>query len=116
MASAKNAVIAGDYEKCAIGAAAPKNIFILKGLKQIKLNHDMVESYEVMNAETSKSATSAVGRGLVGNFLLGPIGIAAALSAKNKGTYVVAIQFKDGKKSLIELDDKKYKILMAALF
>ena len=34
MASAKNAVIAGDYEKCAIGAAAPKNIFILKGLKQ----------------------------------------------------------------------------------
>ncbi len=48
--------------------------------------------------------------------MLGPVGmLGGALSAKNKGIYQVAIQFVDGKRSLLELDDKTYKGLMKAI-
>ena len=52
----------------------------------------------------------------VGAFFLGPIGLAAGLSAKSKGIHTLAIYFKDGKKSLIEVDDKINKALVANLF
>jgi hypothetical protein len=42
--------------------------------------------------------------------------LAGAMSAKNKGTYHIAVEFHDGKKSLIEADDKKYKAILKACF
>ena len=49
--------------------------------------------------------------------LFGGVGmIAGALSAKSKGVHTLAILFKDGKKSLIEVDDKIYKNIMTAIF
>ena len=72
--------------------------------------------YEIVNEESRKSASSAVGRGLVGGLLLGSVGLLAGLSAKNKGIHTLAIQFKDGKKSLVEMDDKIYKELLKKLF
>lgn len=42
--------------------------------------------------------------------------VAGAVSAKNKGIYQVAIQFTDGKKSLIEVDDKIYKAIIQKCF
>lgn len=114
---AKNEVVAGDYKGKLISISAG-NVFISIGwLKLIYLNKDNVDSYEAITDEQRKSAASGVGRGLVGGLLLGPDGmIAGSLSAKSKGTYQVAIQFKDGKKSLIEIDDKIYKELIKNLF
>lgn len=113
---AKNKVIAGDYNGKAImqtlGIVSLQTGF----LKSITINKSTVEEYEVMDESHSKSAVSAVGRGLVGGFILGPVGLLAGLSAKSKGTHVVAIQFKDGKKSLIEMDEKIYKALLKACF
>lgn len=112
----KNAVIAGDYENCRF-VNSPKGIVLaISFTKRITLNKEIVESYEVLDETQNTSVTSAVGRGLVGSFLLGPVGLLAGLSAKKKGTHVVAVQFKDGKKSLLELDDKLYKTLMTSLF
>lgn len=114
---AKNKVIAGDYEGKKImstfGIVQIPGGFTSKG---IEINKDTVEEYEVITEESRKSATSAVGRAFVGGFVLGPVGWLAGLSAKSKGTHTVAIQFKDGKKSLIEIDDKIYKALMKKLF
>lgn len=42
--------------------------------------------------------------------------MAGGLSAKDKGIYQIAIQFKDGKKSLIEVDDATYKGIVAMCF
>ncbi len=76
-----------------------------------------VESYELITDEHRKSAKSGIARGLVGGALLGPIGIlAGGMSAKSKGIYQVAIQFKDGKRSLLEVDDKIYKAIIQACF
>lgn len=117
MANAKNRVIAGDY----VGKAVATTIngpYIMTGFaKSYYLNKDTVESYELVTDEHRKSAASGVARGLVGGALLGPVGmLAGGLSAKNKGIYQVAVQFKDGKKSLLEVDDKIYKAIVKGCF
>jgi len=114
---AKNKVIAGDYEGCNVGELG---IFLNKnshGYKDIlSIDFETVERYEVIDEKTQKSATSAILRGFAGAVLLGGVGLLAGLSAKSKGIYVLAIYFNDGKKSLIEVNDKIYKNLMIKLF
>ncbi|ASA23514.1 hypothetical protein [Paenibacillus donghaensis] len=114
--AAKNKVIAGDYKGKALVIVFGQVSLSIGFMKTINLDKNTVEEYEVMNETHSKSATSAVGRGLVGGFLLGPVGLLAGLSAKSKGTHVLAIQFKDGKKSLIEVDEKIYKAIITNCF
>jgi len=113
---AKNKVIAGDYvgkviistfNSVAIGVSFGKNLSVDK---------QTVESYEVITDEHRKSAVSGVARGAVGALLLGPVGLLAGLSAKNKGIFTVAIKFKDGKNSLVEINDKIYKNIIKTLF
>lgn len=106
MAKAKNRVVAGDYQgKMVMSTFGIVNIST-SFTKSIELNKDTVEEYEVITEESRKSAASAVGRAFVGGVILGPVGWLAGLSAKSKGIHTLAIQFKDGKKSLIEVDDK----------
>lgn len=120
MASTKNTVIAGDYEKKQVyleSTLSGKKAVIKAGfVKKIYLDKSTVESYEVVDESSRKSAASAVGRAAVGGFLLGPVGLAAALSAKSKGIHTVAIQFKDGSRSLLEVDDKIYKAIVTKVF
>lgn len=116
---AKNQVVAGDY----IG----RTVTVMGGVPQIVLSRNWtenqqldrvdVERYEVVTEEQSKSAASGVARGLLGSALLGPVGmLAGGLSAKNKGVYTLAVQFKDGKRSLIEVDEKTYKAIVKSCF
>ena len=119
MAKAKNRVIAGEHTgKQVVGKAGMKHPVIAVGLVKSKpMNKETVESYELITDEHVKSAASGVTRGLVGGALLGPVGLlAGAMSGKNKGIYQVAVQFKDGTKSLIEIDDSAYKLLVKSCF
>ena len=120
MASTKNRVIAGDYEKKKVALKSTlsgKKAVIKAGyIKVVYLDKKTVESYEVMDETSRKSAVSAVGRAAVGTFFLGVPGLAAALSAKNKRSHIVAIQFKDGHRSLLEVDDKIYRAIMTKVF
>lgn len=116
-------VVAGDYYNHPLMAHQPflkqEILFIVNGIgkkNHIIINKDTIEEYEVLDEEQQKSASSAVGRALLGGALLGPVGLLAGVSAKTKGIYRIAIQFKDGKKSLIEADDKMYKKIMQILF
>lgn len=111
-----NTVIAGDYQGYIV-IKGSKCCVLGKGFsKQVKLTKDNVESYELITEDIRKSAASGISRGIVGGALLGPVGLLAGLSAKNKGTYQVVIQFKDGKKSLLEVNDKIYKQIIKDLF
>ncbi|MDQ0496366.1 MULTISPECIES: hypothetical protein [Paenibacillus] len=113
---AKNRVIAGDYN----GKMISQNfgmVMLSTGLfSSFNLDKETIEKYEVMDETHTKSAASAVGRGLVGGFLLGPVGLLAGLSAKQIGVHTIALQFKDGKRSLIEVDEKIYKTLIKKCF
>lgn len=82
----------------------------------LEINKDTVSSYEVLDVDEQISGASAVGRAAIGSFFLGPVGAAAALSAKKNKAYLVAIEFKDGKRSLIELDKTYFEFLQKTLF
>lgn len=113
---AANKVIAGDYEKKLISSTFGVVMLSTSTFKSIPIDKTTVEEYEIIDEESRKSAVSAVGRAFVGGIILGPVGWLAGLSAKSKGTYVIALQFKDGKKSLIEVDKKINSALMKKLF
>ncbi len=114
--SAKNMVIAGDYlGKPVTGVGGTAQIF-LDRKNYVLLDKFEIDTYEIITEDTRKSAASGIARGAVGAALLGPVGLLAGLSAKNKSTVVVAIRFKDGKNSLIEIDDKIYKLLVKGMF
>lgn len=51
----------------------------------------------IVNSDSRKSATSGIARGMLGGFVLGPIGaLGGALSAKNKQRATFLIVYKDG--------------------
>ena len=113
--SAQNKVIAGDYENKKVQESfGTLKIASLTGERVI--DKTTVEAYEVITDEMRKSGTSAILRGGLGSLVLGPVGLLAGLTAKNKRTYQVAVQFRDGKKSLLELDEKLYKVLVKKCF
>lgn len=112
----KNKVIAGDYINMGIIFSGPFVQIVTGFMKTISLNKETIERYEIITEEHRKSGTSAILRGGLGAAVLGPVGLLAGVSAKNKGTYQIAIEFKDGKKSLIEIEDKAYKLFVKTNF
>lgn len=123
MAKAKNAVIAGDFSGSKLANSFGR-ISIKLGFGSIEISKETVESYELITDEHRKSAASGVARGLVGGALLGPVGtLAGGLSAKSKGIYQIAIQFREdrkatygGKRCLVEVDDTIYKAIVKNCF
>ena len=111
-----NKVIAGDYVNCSVMPAIFGAPYIGNFPEKIALNKNTVDSYEVVDEKYRTSAASAVGRAAIGGFLLGPAGLLAGLSAKKKGKHTIAVYFKNGKKSLLELDDNMYKLVIQELF
>lgn len=112
---AQNRVIAGDYKGKFIFKSGRK--LVVKKFIELPIEKHWITSYEVINDEHRKSAASGIAKGLIGGALLGPIGmIAGAMAADNASTYHIAIQWKNGKQSLIEIDADYYKILMTSLF
>lgn len=115
MAKARNKVIEGDYKNSPVFAMFG-GLEISVGFKSLKLNKDTVEEYEVIDQEKNKSAGSTILKAGVGSLFLGPIGLLAGVAGKQKGIYLIAIVFKDGKKSLLEVDEKVYKSLISKMF
>ena len=114
---ARNMVIEGDYKNKAVMAPTGKPYISTGFMKKLYLNKETVDTYEVLNSESQKSMSSGIMRGLIGGAMLGPVGaLAGGVSAKNKNTYLVAVQFKDGKRSLLELEGVLYQALVQKLF
>ncbi|OOE14064.1 hypothetical protein UN64_02300 [Fictibacillus arsenicus] len=113
---AKNKVVAGDYESCKVSSMFGVVSISTGFASTLELSKKTVADYENIDETKRKSATSAVGRAFVGGLVLGPVGWLAGLSAKSKGTHMVAIEFKDGKKSLLEVDQKIYSALIKKMF
>ena len=112
MASAQNKVISGYYNGwsiCRMGGCASIGY-------EFPLNKEKLSGYELLTEDKVKSGSSAIIRGAIGAAVLGPVGLLAGLSAKNKGIYLVAIEWKDGQKSLLELDDSHYKSFLTGMF
>ena len=73
-----------------------------------------ISSYTVID-ETNKDQYS-VWKGALGVALLGGFGAVAGIGGKKKKEYLIAIEWKDGEKSLICLDDDAYKTFVRSMF
>lgn len=108
---AQNKVIAGDYNGSYItfngNTVSIGNIVASKGT---------IRSIDVMSMDQRKSASSSIVRGALGAAVLGPVGVLAGLSGKNKTSITAKIRFTDGKQSLVDIDDRVYKLLLQATF
>lgn len=114
--SSRNEVVGGNYEGRQIVQSFGKVLISTSAFKSIPLDKTTVKEYEILDEDSSKSVTSAVGRAFLGSVLIGPAGLLAGLSAKNKSTHMIALEFKDGKKSLIQLNKKAFSIFMKKIF
>lgn len=114
---AKNRVVNGEHTGCEVTNVNNQMLVISKGTRNIPLSKRMVANIVEINTESNKSVSNTIGRSIVGGALLGGVGaIAGAVTSKNNVSHTIMIQFKDGKKSLIEIDDKLYGILNMSLF
>ena len=113
----KNVVTAGAYKgaKLVIRGIMSKELRLeeqkLFGAKRFALTRQTVRKVGIVDTDSTKSASSAILRGGAGVVLLGPIGIAAALSAKNKKTHQVMITFSDNKESMAVIDNEVLTML-----
>lgn len=112
MPKARNQVIAGDFKGKEV-KYTQRRIWISGFLRDITLNGNTVASYDLINKETKKDRAGAIRSGLV--FGAGGLFAHAALS-DDIGIYSVAIQFKDGKSCLIEIDASAYQTLNKTCF
>lgn len=106
MAKAKNQVIEGKFKGQYL-IKDPKNVALIcyGWLKSYPITKDNVEKIELVTAEQSRDVGSSVARGLVGGVLLGPVGlVAGALLGKDSKINRFEITYKDGDKSLVEVD------------
>ena len=108
-------VVKGEYKGKAVGlSVSGKKAYIftkrfsLNKNTWLELNSDSVESYEVLNEENKS--------GMLGSAVKESVfGTAAAMNT-NKNKVIVAIKFKDGKKSLIECDKPTLKAIQIGCF
>lgn len=113
--------IGGDYKGDVYISGRDDCLYIDTGSflpgKKIFINKKTVAFYDVIDEKSNKSFSSGVVRGAVGAAVFGPLGgIAGAASAKNKSKYTVSVQFRDGRSSLLELDDRSYQLLVRSLY
>ncbi len=110
---ARNLVIEGEYKGKGVGCSAGEIYIVPKIFKMIQLNCESVESYQLVDEKTfSAGAGTSLARGIIGNAIAGNAGALAGIaSAPQNDVYIVLINFKDGKKSLIEIDGKHFEIL-----
>ena len=113
-ATARNMVIEGDYKGSYLKKSFSgkliikysKNLIILSIPQDIELNKDTVQSHEILNESTSSTST-LTNKGF--------FGIGSHHSFHNQ-CYMVAVEFKNGKKSLLELNEEYYKALISKTF
>lgn len=82
-----------------------------------RISAKTVDHYEVLDQKSAKSMSSAIARGLVGGAFLGPIGVTAATTAKVKSIWTVVVYYKiSEEKSMLEMDDKTYRLVVKQMF
>lgn len=78
------------------------------------INKMYISSYTVLD-ETNKEEYS-FWKGVLGVALFGSAGAVSGVKGKKTTEYLVSIEWKDGQKSLISIDDKCYKALVKSMF
>ena len=118
-------IIAGDFKKRKDHFFGSNTFFLYPidgesgffGDKTEKINIDQVEVLEIANEENVKNLGGAVGWGVAGAVLLGPVGLLAGALLGGKGKKVTFVcKFKDGRKFMATAKNKEFVKMQAAFF
>ena len=108
-----NCVLEGKYKDRRIFISSDKRNLETSGIGW-NFTKSHVASYTVID-ETNKDQYS-FWKGALGVALLGDLGAVAGIGGKNKKEYLISIEWKDGEKSLILIDDEYYRIFVQSMF
>ena len=111
MASARNMVIAGDYAGCRVFRMSAALAYIsgtMKKIDDVFLTAETVSRCELMTEELIRSGNSLLLTGPLDPGSLLKLRLRASAAMQDKGIYTIAVKFTDGKRSLMEVDDKIY--------
>ena len=73
-----------------------------------------ISSYTLID-ESNKEEYSFL-KGALGAAFFGGLGAVAGIGGKSRKEYLIAIEWKDGEKSLILIDDEHYKTFVKSMF
>jgi len=80
-------------------------------------NKHSISSYTILDSSNKDSNEYSFWKGALGVALLGDIGAIAGINGKKiKERYLIAIEWKDGEKSLILINDEYYKVFVKSMF
>lgn len=108
-----NYFLEGKYKNSEIYCPKNRNCLSPIGMGW-NLTANNISSYDIID-ETNKDQYS-FWKGALGVALLGGLGAIAGIGGKNKKEYLIAIEWKDGDKSLILIDDEYYKVFVKSMF
>lgn len=114
MTKARNKVIAGAYEGKRVARSGASACIILTLAKTVVLDASTIEQIELIDEPSNIDMASAATRGFIGEMLFGPIGLAAAATAEREERYILGIVFRDGQRSVIEVDGDLYRLIAAS--
>lgn len=106
----KNYVVEGKYKNRKILGGSSLDIDV----ELQPLNKRYISSYTVID-EANKEQYS-FWKGALGVALFGGLGAIAGVNGKKKKEYLIAVEWKDGEKSLISLDEEYYKVFVKSNF
>lgn len=106
----KNYVVEGKYKNRKIDGGSILNIDV----ELQPLSKRYISSYTVID-ESNKDQYS-FWKGALGVALFGGLGAIAGVNGKKKKEYLIAVEWKDGEKSLISLDEEYYKVFVKSNF
>jgi hypothetical protein len=106
----KNYVVEGKYKNRKILGGSSLDIDV----ELQPLSKRYISSYTVID-ESNKDQYS-FWKGALGVALFGGLGAIAGVNGKKKKEYLIAVEWKDGEKSLISLDDEYYKVFVKSNF
>lgn len=78
------------------------------------MTKNYISSYTVID-ENNKEQYSFL-KGALGVALLGGIGAIAGIKGKKKKEYLIAVEWKDGQRSLLYIDEDLYKTFIRSMF
>lgn len=113
---AKGKVVAGDYIGYEVIAYGDKCYF-MKWLKKITVDRYVVAKCEHVSDISTHSHWKTLAKSAVGGMLFGAAGLFAGAAARSiKKSYLISVEFTDGRRSLIEADVACFKSVMRAIY
>lgn len=118
----KNRVLAGDFQGWDIVQSfslfGSPRFYLTNVFKKEEFSKSTVARYDVIDRNNVSSFGRAFIYGAVGQTLFGPVGMLAGLlgSKGGKQSYVISIELNNGKKALLEVNEKMYKEIIRVLY